>query len=298
MSKSTLIASTPREFQLTYANLAGWLLMEEPFDRGEVHAQKVVDPLMATIELQDVVIDVKVPEDISEWAAIVDCNQPWAENHFQERVGGVPLNPPPEEANWPYAQQGNAAHKKDEKFSHTYPERFWPVHAGFPHPEREKTATHWGIRFKYGDLNDLIQVLVKNPRSRQAYLPVWFPEDLTAARRGERVPCTLGYHFMLHPDGKLHCTYHMRSCDIVRFFKDDVYMAGRLLQWVCNQLNQAYGPKNPEAGAQAEGYAKPGKLRLTISSLHCFVGDKMLLTQMASTRPSDIRASYNFEALG
>lgn len=279
-----LHASTNLTFENMYRTLVSMWFDEEPFDRGEVHAQKTTEPAMVTRELRDVTLGFDVPQYYSALQALILPNLPWAEDHFQERVSGEPLNPPPAEAWWPYAQQGNAVHKKREKFSHTYPERFWPKMAN-PGPAKIWHSTrnvdgvpHVGIRFEYGDLEDLVSVLKKNPRSRQAYLPVWFPEDLTAAVKGERVPCTLGYHFMQHPDGKLYGTYYMRSCDLVRFFRDDCYMAGRLLQWVAGCVGMV-----------------PGRMRLHISSLHAFVGDEPHLRSLV--KPVDKRATYNFEGL-
>src|SRR3954468_15378336 len=91
-----------------------------------------------------------------------------------------------------------------------------------------------GIRYDYGDLQDVVDMLVRSPYTRQAVLPVWFPED-TGAVHGERVPCTLIYHWMLR-DGRLHCFYDIRSCDFVRYFRDDVYFAMRLTQWLIEQV--------------------------------------------------------------
>lgn len=284
----------PKQFEFMFSELCREWLAQETFDRGEVHAQKVTDPAMATRELRDVILDVRVPTEAEYWQQVVSPNLPWAEDHFQERVSGEPLNPPPAEAWWPYAQQGNSAHKEGEKFSHTYPERFWPKMANVDgrsmdsaYPNRVIAVPHMGIRFTYGDLLDLVIVLMNNPRSRQAYLPVWFPEDLTAASQGKRVPCTLGYHFMLHPDGNLHMTYHMRSCDLVRFLRDDIYMAGRLLQWVVGELHFA--------GHHTLGV---GGMRLTLSSLHAFQGDGVWITQQAAKAAPDKRSTYNLDALG
>lgn len=302
-----LHASSIAGFEGVYDELCRRWLLEEPYDRGEVHAQKTTTPEMVTRELRDVILDFAVPGATGPgdtgnnlWKMMVKPNLPWAEDHFQERVSGLPMNPPPSEQYWPFAQAGNAAHKKDEMFSHTYPERFWPKYAGDGADiGGEKAELHEqpleGIRFMYGDLEDLVQTMLKNPRTRQAYLPVWFPEDLAASRAGERVPCTLGYHFMLYPDGLIHMTYYMRSCDLVRFFRDDVYMAGRLLQWVVNKLNEAYGPRNPEAGALAEPQTGCGGVRLVISNLHAFEGDLEFIKQHA--KPIDKRANYDFGAL-
>ena len=289
MTDLVLEANNAQGFELMYKTLCTFWLQGKTFDRGEVHAQKTTSPEMITREVLNVSLNIKVPDfeyddEIEAWQIWTQCNLPWAEDHFQERVSGQPLNPPPSEAYWPFAQAGNAAHKKNEKFSHTYPERFWPKQAA-----REGRfalyAYNYGIRFDLGDLEDLLQVLKKNPRSRQAYLPVWFPEDLTAAKHNERVPCTLGYHFLQTPEGGLDVSYYMRSCDLIRFFADDCYMAGRLLQWVAARVG-----------------LEPGRLRMYIANLHAFVGDETFVRSLLGSTPQptdgiDVRSSYNWDAL-
>lgn len=262
------------------------IIKTEAVNRGPAHAMND-DTTASTHELQYVrdVFDVPITEKL--WQDMVQPNLPWAEDHFQERISGEPLNPAPSEAWWPFARQGNAEHKKNEKFSHTYPERFWPRMAnlgGSTAEGRVVYVPHVGLRFEYGDFADLIELLGQNYRSRQAYLPIWFPEDLRAARRGERVPCSMGYHFIWNPHhDAMDCVYTMRSCDLVRFYRDDIYMAGRLLQHVCTWLQRT-----------------PGQLVVNIDNLHCFPGDLSLLKAMlpANMRPLDKRSGYNFEALG
>merc|ERR1712167_60985 len=102
---------------------------------------------------------------------------------------------------WPFAQKNNKQFKKAKKFSHTYPERIWP-------PSKK------GIRFRYGNLDNIVELFNKDKLTRQAFLPIWFPED-TGAVHGERVPCTLGYHFIIR-DGYMHVNYYIRSCDYLR----------------------------------------------------------------------------------
>ena len=145
------------------------------------------------------------------------------------------------------------------EFAHTYPERMWPKYAGYIIPGQPLVQK--GIRFFYGDLEDVVNLLIKSPGTRQAFLPIWFPED-TGVVHGERVPCTLGYHFMIR-NGKLQITYYMRSCDLIRHFQDDVYMAGRLAQWVRDQLNNHLHNTVYDVG----------ELVMHIVSLHCFEGD-------------------------
>ena len=236
-------------------------------NRGEWQAQTGIPENMRTPEMQHVQVKFSLPELPHELIEVVHPNLPWAEDHFQERVSGEPLNPPPSHTSWPYAQGGNDNHMSGDKFSHTYPERFWPRFAnvgGETQEGREIFVPHVGIRYEYGDLYDLLELLVRNPYTRQAYLPVWFPEDLRAALGRHRVPCTLGYHFLAY-GRKLDITYHIRSCDFMRHFRDDVYMAGRLCQWVVSKMND-----NLDGGNEAWS---PGALVMNIGSLHCFAGD-------------------------
>lgn len=286
-SISTAI-DTNEGFELSYNRKVRALIASQPVNRGPAHA--TTDETMAlTHELMHVTEVFAVGAYMGGLQSMIQPNLPWAEDHFQERVGGYPLNPAPSEAWWPFARAGNAEHKKDEKFSHTYPERFWPVQAG-ENWHTSPANVNLGIRFEYGDFDDLIQILRDNPNSRQAYLPIWFPEDLAAAAQGERVPCSMGYHFIMS-QGKLDCVYTMRSCDIVRFYRDDLYMAGRLLQLVASQINQT-----------------TGKLVVHIDNLHCFPGDVPMLNSKlgsaaegqiypSATSPVD-RSAYNWGALG
>lgn len=226
---------------------------------GEWQAISDGRPQEMTIELEDYSFGLYLPDSMEELQAEVQPNLPWAEEHFQERVSGVPHNPPPSHVRWPFAQASNSEHRDEGKFSHTYPERFWPAFAG------GSVSAISGIRYPYGDLGDLVALLRERPGTRQAYLPVWFPEDGYAASVHERVPCTLGYHFLIR-NGKLKVTYYIRSCDFYRHFRDDVYMAGRLAQWVTNKVGLI-----------------PGRLVMHISSLHIFSAERQKIQSESSS---------------
>jgi thymidylate synthase len=181
--------------------------------------------MVRTYELENLSFEwYNIPNHLGVLQKEVGPNLPWAEDHFQERVSGDPLNPGEQYKNWPWYKQGVEDHKLDGKFSHTYMERYWP-----------KTLMPGGIRFRTGDLGTLVRLLVERPHTRQAYLPIYFPEDLGASSDGHRVPCSLGYHFLIR-ESKLMVVYHMRSCDWYRYFRDDVYMTVRLGQWVAEKL--------------------------------------------------------------
>lgn len=257
------------------------LLGAEPTYVGEWQSQKEVSAANTTYEILNATFEMAMPETEEQAARLVGANLPWAEDHFQERVSGKPLNPPPSNAWWPFNVNGNALHKSEEIFSHTYPERYWPrfANVGETRPNgRQVFVPHNGVRFEYGDLDNVVDLLRKSPYTRQAYLPVWFPED-TGSVSGQRVPCTLGYQFLIRetPAGKaLHVTYLMRSCDFMRHLADDIYMTIRLAQWVRDRLPGEYDddPDNPFAGT------KLGKLHFHAGSLHIFEADRVALARM------------------
>jgi len=167
---------------------------------------------------------------------------PWSEDHFQERICGKPINPGKQYKNWPYYKNLNndELFRNTGKFSHNYMERYW-------------CSDVKGRRYDYGSLNDIIQRLKDNPYNRQSFLSVWHPED--QSNNKVRVPCTIGYWFYMQED-KLNVNYLIRSCDIVRHFKNDCYMTYRLLQHVCDKTKLAIGNFN-----------------MWIGSLHCFKSD-------------------------
>lgn len=197
-----------------------------------------------------------LPKTKEQLAEEVKPNLPWAEDHFLERVGGEPLNPGEQYKNWPFYKhrpENDRFRHEEGKFTHTYMERIW-------------TPPLEGIRYKFGNLDHLILLLMREPYTRQAFLPIWFPEDTGAMHEG-RVPCTLGYHFIRRGEF-MQVTYYIRSCDWVRHFKDDVYLAIRLLHWVLEQL--------ATMTVRWEG-VKPSYLVFHCTSLHMFTADRVAL---------------------
>lgn len=215
-------------------------------------------------------------------------NLPWADDHFEERVSGHPLNPGVEWANWPWAK--NADQFRQGRFNHNYMERYWPRYArctddgALPlsfsmherrYPRRNNdTAAHSGIGHVYGDIQSVIELLVEQPYTRQAYIPIFFPED-TGTGDGGRKPCTLGYHFLLRDCEEhdadwyglpeLHVWYPMRSCDVAHHLRDDVYMTMRLALWILERCRQ----RRPEFWENVHF----GSFSMHATSMHMFVND-------------------------
>jgi hypothetical protein len=239
----------------------------------EVHTEKwqSIDAPDAMWEKFNHSFSFMIPERVGDLVREVKPNLPWADDHFDERVSGIPLNPPPSNEWWPFNQRKNEEFKKEEQFSHTYPERMWPKFGGekfgkslmsdhIEEPQR-------GLRYDYGDFDDVVNLLKNEPFTRQAFLPIWFPED-TGSVHGERVPCTIGYHFIRRGD-HLHVIYYIRSCDFIRHFRDDVYLACRKVLWVLDKLKQMDHERWKDV--------KPGWYTMHITSLHCFNKEKGLL---------------------
>lgn len=232
-------------------------------------------PEMMTHEVEDVIIEFPLYSEELEYHRVqIGGNFPWVDNHFErDRVSGEPLNPGHTWSQWPYSNKANSFREEllpgwEPQFNHTYAERYWPRYAGLTDRGETNARDHGysaarGIRYNYGDLNDVVNLLLDNPGTRAAYLPVWFPED-TGAVHGGRTPCSLGYLFRMR-DRKLSVSYHIRSCDFVRHFQDDVYLTVRLLLWVLDRCR--------EAKSDPWTRIAPGNFLMHIGSLHIFLND-------------------------
>lgn len=210
--------------------------------------------------------DFRVPmshTDLDQYRADIEPNLPWADQHFLERICGYPMNPGESWKNWPFAHSAASFRDKKGRFEVNYMERFW---AGKPFEDTPEDGTKTdrltGIRGRpYGDLGTLIDLLTDEPLTRQAWLPIYFPEDTGA---GGRVPCSLGYHWLMRA-GHLHVHYPIRSCDFFRHFRDDIYLCVRLTLWLLEVLKE----RNPKAWSNI----RPGFFSMWIGSLHMFIND-------------------------
>lgn len=269
-------AAAPNEFLEVRSQIIERLLGTTPFSAGKWQRLDVSDsPMHQTYELQHLNIYYPMPHTVEEAMEYIQPDLPWAEGHFLERVAGEPVNPGDWHHRWPYHAGQVKLHQSAGRYEHNYMERMWPKDAGLQDDPRASCGWRrmndvaFGYRFRIGDLEDVVQLLLAEPYTRQAYLPIWFPED-TGVVDGQRVPCTLGYHFMIR-EGELHLTYHLRSCEAYRHFTNDVYMAVRLAQYVATQYNSKQDSRY---------YITPGNLHLTAASFHGFVGDTAHLESM------------------
>lgn len=240
------------------------------------------NPWMACKEITHVSFRVGMPtEELDYYRWDTDAEMPWSDDHFLERVSGYPMNPGTEWMNWSqnkrYGDGAKSFLDHRGKFNHNYMERYWPRFAGQV-AEPTKDAQEWrkgfsashkgvtptpnkGILYEYGQLIDVVDLLAADPYTRQAYLPVWFPEDTGGGNK--RAPCTIGYHFLMR-EGKLDINYHIRSCDLYKHFRNDLYLTVRLLLWVLDKVRS----RNPDFKE-----VKPGRFMMQIGSLHLFKPD-------------------------
>lgn len=364
------------------------------------------DPAAVTYELRNVTFEVPLHgiEDLDHWRQDTGANIPWADDHFLERVGGEPLNPGVQWANWPWA--GSAARFQKEEIGPRFPPQDWAYLAGFidgeasikfqkdrtpvicvyqkdrfvldwlanlfkvgkiyfvSHDEdenrfvdsepkvhemhrwhihallevrwvlvnclpylkvkkekaekgllaietilRERASSpagrpplkkvwgqNWPARFnhtymsrlwpkkldggsnfighdhEYGDLKDLVELLVREPFTRQAWIPLFHPQD-TGYGDGGRKVCTLGYQVLVRRNAagrcEAHIWYPLRSCDLIRHYPDDCYLAVRLLLWIVEQCRR----RDPEFWDAVT----LGTYAMHMTSLHIFENDRRAL---------------------
>lgn len=245
-------------------NMGEKMVKGQAISRGKWQSTDEMGSQADTFELSNFIIEGPHhpgEKRLIEWTG---ADMPWANEHFYERVGGKPLNPPPSEARWPWHSAAKDKFKDDDaKYDHTYPERMWPTKAGTLEKGMLPLQVNYGIRFEYGDLNDVVRQLREEPFTRQAYLPIWFPED--TGKTDVRVPCTLGYHFIRNGP-YLDVNYFIRSCDMTRHLSNDIYFTYMLLEWVAQRLCEPI--------SETEwGTPYPGKMTMFISNLHILRGD-------------------------
>jgi hypothetical protein len=264
-------------------------ILEAPKVRTErwqgVDATK--NPALVSYELRNVEIEVPLQGDVDldYWRADIRPNLPWADDHFKERVCGEPLNPGEQWKNWPWANSADRHRLENQRFNHTYMERLWPKWAGmaFDHVVQYgvrrmpggRQMPRQGINGNYGDLQDLVELLANEPYTRQAWIPLFFPED-TGRGDGGRKPCTLGYQVLVRDDGdgaRAHIWYPLRSCDLIRHWADDCYMAVRLLLWIIMQCQI----RRPDLWTGV----LPGTYAMHCTSLHIFENDMIGLKRGA-----------------
>lgn len=91
-----------------------------------------------------------------------------------------------------------------------------------------------------GNLALIKQELIRNPDTRQTWLPIFQEKDPRYMGGARRIPCSLGYHFTVR-DNTLHMTYIQRSCDAVVHFGNDVYLAWKMMEYMAHATGYDVG---------------------------------------------------------
>lgn len=121
-----------------------------------------------------------------------------------------------------------------------------------------------------GAAASIVATLNGFPDTRRAYWPIFHSQDAHRAVKLTRIPCSLGYQFLIREvpglGPHLHLTYLQRSCDFEQFFLSDIYFAVRFQSRVFSQLRIAHERETGE-----KSLLKMGAFSHFILSLHSFI---------------------------
>lgn len=165
----------------------------------------------------------------------------WAEAEFQERLQD---NVNPGEA-WKLRKEiWEQFLDINEEFDYTYSERI-----------NNKIAT-----VSENTLDEVIQLLINDPDTRKAIIPIYGLEDSNYLDGSRRIPCSMYYNFLIRTNAKgekqLNICYHQRSSDFIVHFGNDVFLAWKFMEYIAIQVG-----------------VNPGYLYHTIDSLHVYQKD-------------------------
>lgn len=149
-------------------------------------------------------------------------HQPWAGKEFEERVSYEPRNP------------GDAWKELPEVWKPMMEDHKGPdglIYKAFSYTYSERMAFQ---------LAAVLYELKNNSDSREAFLGVWNSPVDSQRLSFRRVPCSLGYQFLVR-GGSLNLTYLQRSCNFPKHFQDDCYLALKLQIWMGEKLNTPIG---------------------------------------------------------
>lgn len=175
----------------------------------------------STMEVQNYTFAIM---DLSDKNTLID-NKEWCDSEFAERIDPTIENPG--EA-WKLRKEVWEEFLNEEgMFDYTYSERL----------------------NAYNQINLIIRELIENPDTRQAIIHMHYPGDVERMRQ-LRIPCSMYYQFMIRR-GKLDIIYNMRSSDFDTHFKNDIWMADELRNYIAKRVG-----------------IEPGIFYMNVGSLH------------------------------
>lgn len=164
----------------------------------------------------------------------------WADAEFQERINPFLIDGNPGEA-WKLRADLWTPLMVNGRFEYTYNER---------------------IYFN-NQLGRIIDNLSKDLHSRRQVLQIYqIDKDQSIGEETGRVPCSLDYSFLIR-NNELMMFYHMRSCDFLSHFLNDMYLAGKLNQYIAQEITR---------NIPGDITIVPGSLTVLINSLHAYRG--------------------------
>lgn len=95
-----------------------------------------------------------------------------------------------------------------------------------------------------GMKDSILTALEENTDSRRAFWPIYRLEDAVRASAPTRIPCSLGYQFLIRQTRggpRLILYYLSRSVDFDTFFLSDLWLAFKVQEYVGDLLNQQAG---------------------------------------------------------
>ena len=168
-------------------------------------------------------------EKLKKMIEYMKGNYNWAVNEFMDRIAVKLINPG---NTWMIDRKLWEKYIRFGKFQYTYNQRMRP------------------------QLPIIIEELKNHPFTRQAIITIYDQHmDIDNLGGKARIPCSIYYQF-LYRQNKLNMIYTMRSCDFLNHFATDVYMAIKILTYVCMCLG-----------------AEPGNFTHFIGSIHAFKKD-------------------------
>lgn len=176
--------------------------------------------------------------------------QPWADLEFEERVTDPYSQRRYGKLNWENGDKDNNQYSwvvlKDDidkgnfiNPGKAYLERL-DVWEEYLH-DGKLAYTYNELIWKNDQLTKVIERIKEDPDSRQLWVSLWDNSKHPDLLGGlSRVPCSLGYGFQVR-EGKLNMHYVMRSCDFSTHFRNDVYLAVKLLEYVAKETGYPVG---------------------------------------------------------
>lgn len=186
------------------------------------------DPEMETNELQHYVYQVTNPYTVF---SLPEIHEAWCEAEWNERLDGV-----------------NAAGRHNPGEAYKLRPEVWNQFLVRGPDGLSRSSGEAGIfDYTYSErLNrwrqcqNIVDLLKRDPFTRQAYISVWSQKDTLYVGGQRRVPCTLGYHLM-HRQGALNLMYLQRSADFHTHFQNDVWLACAMLFEIASQTGLKVG---------------------------------------------------------